>query len=122
MARNRTRLPIGWSRPIKPSEVIEIFPGIGHAYWNGRPATWQNSTAQPVFWLGWTPRTAMPQPLLTVWAVPSQNRAAIRQWTQQTVAPEASGWLLALESRSPTWRDTPHSKAWNWDLGTIQQA
>ena len=114
MARNRSKLPAGWSRPIKPSEVTQTFPGIGHVYWNGRPTTWRDNTAQPVIWLTWDPRTAMPQPILTVWAVPSANRAAIRQWIQQAVAPQATRWLLALESRSPTWRDTRQSKTWTW--------
>jgi hypothetical protein len=107
--------------PMKPSEVTETFPGIGHVYWNGPPATWRDTTAQPVIWLTWAPRTAMAQPVLTVWAVPSGNRAAIRQWINQAVAPEATRWLLALESRSPTCRDTRHSKTWNWEPGTIHE-
>jgi hypothetical protein len=77
MARNRSKLPAGWSRPIKPSEVTQTFPGIGHVYWYGRPTTWRDTTAQPVILLTWEPRTAMPQPVLIVWAVPSGNRAAL---------------------------------------------
>jgi hypothetical protein len=119
MARNRSKLPAGWSRPIKPSEITQTFPGIGHVYWNGPPATWRKPTAQPVIWLSWQPRSAMPQPVLTVWAVPSANRAAIHQWINQTVAPQAAGWLLALESRSPIWRDTRHSRTWNWKPAPI---
>src|SRR5580692_10416684 len=105
----------------QPSEVTQTFPGIGHVYWYGRPTTWRDTTAQPVILLTWEPRTAMPQPVLIVWAVPSGNRAAIRQWINQTVAPEATRWLLALESRSPAWLDVRQSKAWNWEPGAISK-
>ena len=121
MARNRSKLPAGWSRPVKPSEISQTFPGAGHVYWNGPPATSRDATARPVIWLSWEPRSAMPQPGLTVWAVPSANRAAIRQWINQTVAPQATRWLLALESRSPVWRDTRHWKTWNWKPDTNQE-
>jgi hypothetical protein len=119
MARNRRKLPGGWSHPVRPSEVAEIFPGSGHVSWNGRPAGWQNSAERPVFWLTWEPRAAMPQPVLTVWAVPSEDRAAIRRWIEETAAPQAGRWLLALESRSPTWRDTRQSQAWSWKPAVI---
>lgn len=63
----------------------------------------------------------MPQPVLTVWAVPSEHRMAVRRWIKQTVAPEASDWLGALGTRSPVWQDMPHSVAWNWSPGEYEQ-
>jgi hypothetical protein len=114
VARNRRKLPVGWSHPIKASEVAEVFPGVGHITWNGRPANWRDSQDQAAFWLSWSPRSALPQPVLTIWAVPSKHRAAIHRWTEKTVAPQAHDWLRSLGERSPVWRDTEHMQAWRW--------
>jgi hypothetical protein len=118
----RRKLPNGWSYPIEASETAELFPGVGHVYWNGRPANWQSAHAQDAFWLSWSPRSAMPQPVLTVWALPSARRAAVRRWIKQTVEPEASQWLRALDTRGQVWRDTSHSVAWSWTVGEHEQS
>ncbi len=55
-----------------------------------------------------------PQPVLTVWAVPSENRSHIRKWIHEVVAPDASAWLSAIETQTETWRDSEHSRAWRW--------
>jgi hypothetical protein len=114
VVRNRRKLPIGWSHPIKPSEIAQVFPAVGHTTWNGRPANWQSAHERTAFWLSWSPRSALPQPVLTVWAVPSENRDSIRRWVQQTVAREAGDWLGALDTRSQVWRDTHHAVTWKW--------
>lgn len=116
MARNRRRLPAGWSHPVKPLEITEIFPGVGHVTWNGRPANWRSAQARSAFWLDWSP---LPQPVLTLWAVPSAERAAVRRWMQDTVAPQAADWLRALDTRSPVWRDTRHSVTWSYTQDDI---
>ena len=117
MARNRRRLPAGWSHAIKPGEVKEVFPGVGHVTWNGRPANWRDSEKAGewvVFWLDWNVRSALPQPVLTVWAVPSGQRSVIRGWIDQVVRPEAREWLSGLGTRSPVWRDAQQSVWWRW--------
>jgi hypothetical protein len=121
MARNRSKLPAGWSRPVKPSEISQTFPGAGHVYWNGPPATWRDrhGPAGHLAELGTAISDAATRAHRV--AVPSANRAAIRQWINQTVAPQATRWLLALESRSPVWQDTRHWKTWNWKPDTNQK-
>jgi hypothetical protein len=112
-------LPAGWSHPIKASEIAGIFPGVGHVTWNGRPANWQAAQTRSAFWLDWSPKSAVPQPVLTVWAVPSSDRAAVRRWIQQTVALEAGEWLRALDTRSPVWRDAHNSVTWSYTQDDI---
>lgn len=56
----------------------------------------------------------MPQPILTVAAVPSEHRAKIRNWIKTVVEPEARCWLSALDLRTATWRDSKHLKRWTW--------
>ena len=61
--------------------------------------------------------SAMPQPVLTVWAAPSTDRAAIRAWTGATAMASMRTWLQAAETAPQTWRDTEHNAAWNWPAG-----
>jgi hypothetical protein len=51
--------------------------------------------------LWWSPRSAMLQPVLTVWAVPSADRAAIRAWIGATAMASMRAWLQAAEA-APT--------------------
>lgn len=85
-----------------------------HVTWNGRPANWQDRGARSAFWLDWSPRSALPQPALTVWAVPSGQRDAIRRWIHQTVAAEAGDCLHRLSTRTPVWRDRHQRITWSW--------
>jgi hypothetical protein len=112
----RPRLPKGWSFPIKPSEVERYFPGVGYVYWVRGTAKLKDWSArdQSFLYLAWQPRTAMPASILTVGAVPSEFRAEIRQWVDEVVGPEASAWMKALESKSPTWLDSGHRVNWKW--------
>lgn len=64
--------------------------------------------------LSWQARTAMPQPILTIAAVPSPLRSEINDWIIETVAPDAQTWLSALTTRSQTWLDSKHQKGWAW--------
>ena len=32
----------------------------------------------------------------------------------EEVAPDASAWLSGIETASETWRDSEHSRTWNW--------
>jgi hypothetical protein len=57
----------------------------------------------------------MPPSRMTFSAVPSANRASIREWIEEVVAPEARDWLLELASRSPVWLDSRHSVQWVWN-------
>lgn len=107
----RPKLPKGWSWPVKPSDVDEQFPGVGHVNWVTGAL---NKKRTPTLYLTWQPRTAMPEAGLTISAVPSTDRAAIRLWIMDVVAPEARSWLTALETRSPTWLDQWHMESWCW--------
>ena len=100
---------------MKPSEVTASFPSVGSVTWNGRPQGWQKTAERPVFWLHWSPRTALAQPVLTVWAVPSTDRGAIRAWAELTAAPSMQAWLKALAAASETWRDREHGAVWEWE-------
>lgn len=113
VSSRRTKLPMGWSHPINPSEVPISFPGVETVYWNGPPQGWQKGT-RPAIWLRWSPRSMQPQPVLTVWGVPSADRSRIRQWITEEVAPEAAHWLSGIETATETWRDSEHSRTWNW--------
>ena len=112
---SRPELPRGWSYPVKPSEIETLFPGVGHVYWWGwsrkRAAAKGNPTR---LFLRWSPRSAMPQPGLTIVAVPSQYRQAVRAWIETQVAPAAKRWLAGLDTNSPTWLDDPHVMTWTW--------
>jgi hypothetical protein len=90
------------------------MPGVGSVTWNGRPQGWRGTAACPVFWLNWSPGPAMPQPVLTVWAVPPADRAGIRAWADVTAMPAMRTWVRAAEQATPTWRDARHAVAWNW--------
>jgi hypothetical protein len=111
---SRRRLPRGWSHPLKPGEVAACFPGMGSVTWNGRPQDWKAAAFRRVFRLEWSPRSAMPQPVLTVWAVPSADRAAIRAWIGATAMASMRAWLQAAEAAPQTWRDAEHNAAWHW--------
>jgi hypothetical protein len=56
----------------------------------------------------------MPQPVLTVWAVPSADRAAIRAWIGMTAMPAMCAWVQAAEQAPQTWKDEKQGAAWNW--------
>ena len=115
MMRSRPELPSGWSWPIKPSEVESFFPGVGQVYWWGwsRKRAAANGNPTKLF-LRWSPRSATPQPGLTLVAVPSQYRQAIRAWVETYVAPAAQRWLAELENQSPTWLDSNLVAEWTW--------
>jgi len=51
----------------------------------------------------------MPQPVLTVWAVPSPDRAAIRAWISATAVTSMRAWLQAAGTAPRTWRDAEHN-------------
>jgi hypothetical protein len=87
---------------------------VGSVTWNGRPQGWQAAAARLVFWLMWNPRSAMPQPVLTVWAVPSADRAAIRAWIGTTAMASMRAWLQAAQAAPETWRDAEHIATWYW--------
>lgn len=56
----------------------------------------------------------MPPAILTVSAVPSANRVAIRNWIANEVEPESRAWMESLASRSATWLDAQHNVCWLW--------
>jgi hypothetical protein len=114
--RNRPKLPKGWSFPIKPSEVEQYVPGVGHVYWVRAVEKLQDWSArdQNFLYLDWQPRTAMPASIFTIASVPSEFRAEIRKWIHEVVGPEATAWMQALESRSSTWLDSGHRISWTW--------
>lgn len=111
---SKRRLPRGWSHPLKPGEIAASLPGVGSVTWNGRPQGWQATATRPVMWLWWSPGSAIPQPVLTVWAVPSADRAAIRQWLGTTALASMRAWLQAAGAAPPTWRDAEHMATWHW--------
>ena len=112
--KTKPKLPRGWSYPWKTSEVEELFPTIGKTYWNSGGRLTRNQEQRLVFSLTWSPRTALPQPVLHISPVPSDQRAAIRAWIESTAATEAQEWVRAAEHAFPTWRDARHRQAWIW--------
>jgi hypothetical protein len=107
------KLPQGWSRPIKGSEVTLLFPWVGSVTWNGRPQGWQSADALPVVWLEWSPRSAQTQPVLTLWAVPSQIRSLVRQAVHDQVRVEAAEWFAKITS-TEVLRAAHHMTQWLW--------
>ncbi len=112
--RSRRKLPRGWSHPIKSSEIAASLPAGGSVTWNGRPQGWQTAEERLVFWMAWSPRTAMPQPVMTVWAVPSRDRAAVRAWIDAVAMPEMQAWVRFLHSAHETWLGSDHMTVWRW--------
>ena len=106
---SRRRLPRGWPHPLEPGEIAALLPGLGSVSWNGRPQDWQAPPFRRVFRLEWSPRSMMPQPVLTVWAVPSPDRAAIRAWISATAVTSMRAWLQAAGTAPRTWRDAEHN-------------
>ena len=106
---SRRRLPRGWSHPLKPGETAALLPGPGSVSWNGRPQDWQAPPFRRVFRLERSPRSMMPQPVLTVWAVPSPDRAAIRARISATAVTSMRAWLQAAGTAPRIWRDAEHN-------------
>jgi hypothetical protein len=98
---------------VKSSEIATLFPGTKWITWNGRPQGWQTGT-RPAIWLTWSPHSMLPQPVITVWAVPSEFREQIRGWIRDVVSPSAALWLSSLDAQPDTWRYSEQSKAWQW--------
>ena len=108
------KLPKGWSRPVKASEVSELFPMAGTLTWNGRPQTWREPPPFPVVWLAWSPGSAGAQPVLTLWAVPSAERSNVRRGVHQTVSPQAHQWFASVVGATEVARAGYHSVGWSW--------
>jgi len=120
--QSRPKLPQGWSYPIKASEVETLFPGVEYISWGwgtSRLRKWSPEERPSVF-LWWHPHTAMPPSRMSFAAVPSENRASIREWIEVMVAPEARVWLDALATRSPVWLDGKHSVTWSWNSHGVE--
>jgi hypothetical protein len=108
------KLPRGWSRPLKASEVPGLFPMAGSLTWNGRPQTWREPPPFPVVWLAWSPDSATTQPVLTLWAVPSAQRSIIRRGVHETVSTQAQHWFTSVVDATDVARAGHHSVAWSW--------
>lgn len=102
--RTRLRLP----RP--PTSFLTSGTSAG----TGFPLT--GKTRADILHSGWSGHSdrGPSQPVLTVWAVPSEHHAAIRRWIDQTVAPDARYWLFSLDDRTPVWGDAKHFRSWWW--------
>ena len=62
-----------------------LFPGVESIYWNGRPQGWQKGV-RPTIWLDWSARSMQPGPVVTVWAVPSEDRSHVHEWIAHELA------------------------------------
>jgi hypothetical protein len=110
-------LPPGWSWPLKSSEMATVFPGAGHVTRNGRPRGWQSDRPQPLVRVVWDPRSWIDQPMLTISAVPSRHRHALRGMVLGRVAAEVSDWTGAASSQGEGWQILDHSIRWLWTDG-----
>src|SRR5580658_1875185 len=66
------------------------------------------------------PRSAVPQPVMTVRALPSADRAAIRAWIDATVMDSLRAWPRAAETAPQTWRDATRVDDQILALGSIE--
>jgi hypothetical protein len=107
-------MPKGWSRPLKPSDVPELFPIAEWISWPGRAANWRESDALAVVWLRWHPNTAAPAYALTLYSVPSTQRNVIRRAIHTVVAKQAKEWFDSVVNVSDVARDSNHDMTWSW--------
>jgi hypothetical protein len=107
-------MPRGWSKPVKPAEVSDLFPWAASVVWDGRPQTWKTGDALPVVWVVWEPKSKMAQPVLTLWAVPSSLSSTIRQQVHDEIAPEAARWMDAVLGSGEVSRATAQRTGWAW--------
>jgi hypothetical protein len=115
------KLPQGWSPALKGAEPAELFPWVGFVTWLGRPVGWQAATSLPVFGLRWSPTSAMPQPGLDMWAVPSTIRSQVRQAIHRQGAAEAGHWYSKITS-TEVFRATEHNIEWRWTDDGLQRS
>jgi hypothetical protein len=110
-------LATGWSFPFTPAEVAERFPEVGSVSWrpsNTKGIVQWGTDDEVLVYLTWFPGISRPQPILTLRAIPSQRRAAVRQWIEQDVVPELRAWLESLPTRSASWLEHQHLVSWKW--------
>lgn len=113
-SRKKSPVPRGWSYPLKSAEVAEHFPAAPSVNWNGRPHGWQEATRGLVLRVDWTPDSRMEQPVLTLWAVPSTERAHVRDWLRGEVAAAVAHWVSDAARQGPVYLDTRPSATWYW--------
>jgi hypothetical protein len=110
--RQKPKLPRGLSWPLSAKEVEQRFP-------EAASVRWERSTLHhdgPIIVLrgSWNPTSQMPQPVLTIRSVPSQDRHAIHTELSAVLGEEAARWFADVEGRPETWRSEQQYVQWEW--------
>jgi len=108
------KLPDGWSRPGEALRgVCPVRDGRLRHVARSAPAA-SGVPPFPVVWLAWSPVSAVAQPVLTLWAVPSELRQAVRRWVHDDVSARAATWFANVVCVSEVSRSMRHDTTWSW--------
>ena len=112
----RPKLPRGWSWPLTATEVVHQFPAATQDRWVGGDT---RGSTQAFFvlggtWLPPTPTAPTPRLWVTIHAVPSAARQAVRADLASSLGIEVETWFAQIANQPPTWRSEQHSIAWRW--------
>jgi hypothetical protein len=111
--RTKPKLPRDWSWPISATEREDRLPDAAAVDWEMGTLR-QFEGAHIVFRARWDPTSKVPQPVLTIRAVPSCHRSAIREAFDESMAEAVATWLGGVSERPATWLSETHYTHWTW--------
>lgn len=111
--RSKPKLPQGWSWPLTATEIEQRFPGVARTTWSlGRLGPFRGT-----FYVAtgeWSPRSMAATPGLTVHAIPSEHRRAIREALTGHLGEQIAEWFADIPHRPETWLSENQGAAWRW--------
>ncbi len=112
------RLERGWSRPVKASEVADLFPMARTIQWTDGPLPeWRQKRRGIVVSLGHNRGSVQPQPELNLCAVPSDVRKAVEEWVRSVVVVEAARWWSEASASEARLATGLVHRYWTYDVG-----
>lgn len=116
-----SRLPQGLSWPLKPSDIGVLFPDAGYTRMiSGVRMETGEQGPRVLLDATWTERSRITQPMLTIFAVPSNLRSELARIVESQAAPAVQSWMASIPSRGDGWRMLDHEIRIWWTLAGDQ--